>query len=333
MANVDSILSNKIKVGMFLCTIMVLYRHSVNYLAFFNSWEGFGINKIVQGTIGYMTEIAVPFFFIISGFFFFKYTYYKKKNFITMIKKKSKSLLLPFAIWNIIGVLFLLMYSKDKVGSTFTECLYNFLSSEWNGPMWYIRDLILLMILVPLYNWIFIYNKIFLHFIILLILFYNWTPIDCNILSSEAILFFYIGGLLRYKNRLTLIKMKRPLFLIFTTIWLFFSTGLINSNLLTHKLNIFIGIISFWWLLDLINNTLWNKILKIAKYSFIIYAMHTYIIKLIKHLMAYFYFGNEFVALLTYITAPLFTAFFIIIIAQIWEKKSNYTYKLATGGR
>ena len=79
MANVDSILSNKIKVGMFLCTIMVLYRHSVNYLAFFNSWEGFGINKIVQGTIGYMTEIAVPFFFIISGFFFLNIHTIKKR--------------------------------------------------------------------------------------------------------------------------------------------------------------------------------------------------------------------------------------------------------------
>ena len=54
---------------MFLCTIMVLYRHSVNYLAFFNSWNGFGINKIVQGTISSLTEIAVPFFFIVSALY------------------------------------------------------------------------------------------------------------------------------------------------------------------------------------------------------------------------------------------------------------------------
>lgn len=333
MVNVDSILSNKIKVGMFLCTIMVLYRHSVNYLAFFNSWTGVGINKIVQGTIGYMTEIAVPFFYMVSGFFFFKYTYYEKNNFIIMIKKKCKTLLLPFIIWNIIGALFLLTYAEDKVGHSLCECFYNFISSEWNGPMWYIRDLMLLMLFVPLYNWIFIYNKIYLHVVILSILFYYWEPIDCNILSSEAILFFYIGGLLRYKNRLTMIKVRQPFFLILSVIWLCISTGLINSNLLIHKLNTFIGIVTFWLFLDMINKNICDKILKLAKYSFIIYAMHTYLIKIIKHFIAYFYFGNEIAALLTYLLSPILTTFFIIIMARIWEKRSNYTYNLATGGR
>ena len=62
-------LSNKLRIAGFICTVMVLYRHSLNYMAFFNSWTGFGINKVIQGSTLNFTEIAVPFFFIVSGFF------------------------------------------------------------------------------------------------------------------------------------------------------------------------------------------------------------------------------------------------------------------------
>ena len=100
---IDMELSSKIKIASLLCTMMVVYRHSLNYLAFFNSWTGHGISGFVEDGVSLLTEIAVPYFFIISGFFFFRISYYEKNNYFKMLKKKAKTLLIPFIFWNIVG--------------------------------------------------------------------------------------------------------------------------------------------------------------------------------------------------------------------------------------
>ena len=41
-------LSVKISIAGFICTLMVVYRHSLNYLAFFHSWSPQGLNGIVE---------------------------------------------------------------------------------------------------------------------------------------------------------------------------------------------------------------------------------------------------------------------------------------------
>lgn len=76
-----------------------------------------------------------------------------------------------------------------------------------------------------------------------------------------------------------------------------------------------------------------SLIIRLSKYSFIIYAMHTYLIKFFKRLIAYFYFGNEYMALITYLLAPVLVTLCILLIARKWERLSYVTYKIATGGR
>ena len=63
-------LSVKISIAGFICTLMVVYRHSLNYLAFFHSWSPQGLNGIVEDSCMRLTQIAVPYFFMVSGFFF-----------------------------------------------------------------------------------------------------------------------------------------------------------------------------------------------------------------------------------------------------------------------
>lgn len=128
-----------------------------------------------------------------------------------MVKKKFKTLFIPYVIWNIFGGLILLFYAKDEFGKSLSEVILNIFMSNWNGPMWYIRDLILIMVLVPLYNWIFIYNKWYVYIPILLILIWNWIPIDCSLLSSEALLFFLIGCVFWNHDGFIKTKMKSSL--------------------------------------------------------------------------------------------------------------------------
>ena len=60
-------LSVKISIAGFICTLMVVYRHSLNYLAFFHSWSPQGLNGIVEDSCMRLTQIAVPYFFMVSG--------------------------------------------------------------------------------------------------------------------------------------------------------------------------------------------------------------------------------------------------------------------------
>lgn len=76
---IDMELSSKIKIASLLCTMMVVYRHSLNYLAFFNSWTGHGISGFVEDGVSLLTEIAVPYFFYHIRLFLFSDFLLRKK--------------------------------------------------------------------------------------------------------------------------------------------------------------------------------------------------------------------------------------------------------------
>lgn len=97
-------LSDKFKLGSLLCTIMVVYRHSLNIQAFGGEEQlGFGVSFIETG-ISKLTEIAVPFFFLLSGFFFFRGSYYKNRAYVNMLQKKFHSLFIPFVFGTCVGL-------------------------------------------------------------------------------------------------------------------------------------------------------------------------------------------------------------------------------------
>ena len=327
-------LSNKIKIGSFICTIMVLYRHSLNYLAFFNSYEGFGYNKIIQGSMSIITEIAVPFFFIVSGFFFFEKVYNDRVSYIKMLRKKTQTLLIPFIIWNIYGLFFIMLYDINRLDKPWGSLIYDLCLSNWNGPLWYMRDLIILMVISPLYSWIYKFNNKILYFFIIITMLIFWIPVSSNILSSESILFFITGGILNRNVNIVNYKTNEKMLFLFLFIWVILSFNTyINNILLLHKLNILCGIIVYWMILDYIPNNIQQKIIYLSKYSFIIYVMHAYVVKSIKNIVAYFYWGNEIVALLTYVLLPIITTILIIYISRLWVKSYPKFYYFTTGNR
>lgn len=114
-------------------------------------------------------NIGVPFFFFISGFLFY---YNGKPNYFLKLKSRFYSLVIPYLLWNLLTIL--LYYFMQKL--PFTEGLFSgfhqlvadyswkdFLSAFWdcgdwnlgNGKpilttYWYIRNLIVFVIVSPL---------------------------------------------------------------------------------------------------------------------------------------------------------------------------------------
>lgn len=116
--------------------------------------------------------IAVSLFSMITGYFFFyKLQSYSFSIYKTEINKRVKTLLLPYLLWNIIAII--LLYFKNYVGEkagldfaysakeVFVLGHYNLLELivlPINGPLWYVRDIIGLVLLSPLI-YILIYKR------------------------------------------------------------------------------------------------------------------------------------------------------------------------------
>jgi len=324
-------LSDKIRVASFIATIMVVFRHAVNLQAFGVS----GVASFVENGCSFMTDVAVPFFFLVSGFFFFQHSYSSLSSYLEMIKKKIHTLLVPFLIWNLVGALCLLVYDKHgMLGGSFLECGYHLLMSHWYGPLWYVRDILLLMAFVPLYGWIIEKKQRVLHFVIICIVAVRfWAPGWVTLLTGEGITFFLLGGFVRQFP--SILEKRIPIWatLLLICVWIYLSFFVTVWDNFIHKSSILIGLVSFWFLLDLFPQRLFNWRVKFSCYSFLIYVSHANVVKIGKVGIAHFFEGNEVVALLTFAFVPIAVILIVVGIGSVWKRHASAIFNICIGGR
>lgn len=332
----EKTLSDKIKIVSFIATVMVVYRHAFTISAFFeNGTIPSAYNRIIHRVIASMTEVAVPVFFIISGFFFFRLSYSNAEQYGVMIKKKFFSLFIPFCFWNLMGLIVVAFYSPQIIPSSALNFLEYFFLSEPYGPLWYVRDLILLMVMVPLYQWMFVSKLRSIPVVIVVaLLFYLWIPVSTNLLNEESMLFFLLGGFIS-KHPIALsfhFSKMQTLFLVFSWLMVCFSINLWHFEWL-HKLTTLWGITAFWACLDCIDNRMKNICVRLSPYSFFIYVTHFYVVKTIKILLSRIAPGNDLISMFTFLFAPLFTILVLIYLSRFLEKKAPSFYSIVMGGR
>lgn len=156
-------------------------------------------------------NIAVPFFFFISGYLFYLQG---KPDYFHKLKSRFYSLIIPYFLWNLLTIV--LFYFLQHL--PFTEGLFSgyhklisdytfgdFLRAFWdcgdwsqgNGkpllfPYWYIRNLIVLILISPLIYWLNIYLKYY--WLIMACLVWLLTPHLAS--SASSIFSFGIGAYL-----------------------------------------------------------------------------------------------------------------------------------------
>lgn len=323
--------SDKIRVASFIATILVVFRHAVNLQAFGVS----GVASFIENGCSFMTDVAVPFFFMASGFFFFRYSYGSVPVYLNMLKKKISTLLLPFLIWNLVGALVLLIYDKHgMLGDSFGGCLYHLFMSHWYGPLWYVRDIMIMMALVPLYGWIVDKKLLFLHVAaICLIAFRFWAPGWVTLLTGEGITFFLLGGLILHFPSILEKRIPNWITLILLAVWIYLSFFVTVWDNAIHKSSILVGLVSFWFSLDILPRKIYDWGLKLSSFSFLIYVTHANVLKFVKVVMAHYFEGNEAVALLAFAFVPLAVVLIIVGVGSFWKKQTPDLYNLCIGGR
>jgi surface polysaccharide O-acyltransferase-like enzyme len=319
------------------------------------------ITSFIHGLIsGVFAAVSVPMFFLISGFLFFsgydnRFATYKAK-----IKKRIRSLLIPYLIWNFFALLFYFILqsipdlrvffsgnSKHIVDYTFYDFLNAFLGIQItsNSPIayqfWFIRDLMLLVLFAPLFK--LTSEKIpktgfFIFFLIWVLNIQYKFP---N-LSNAAVFFFYLGCFISGKNALLLnrngiSKFIVPVYLVCAILDASLLDKHLPSHVCMHKLILLLGIVSAWHLSGLIHrDSFIDRILtSISPFSFFVYAAHEpfLLAGIIKIIYYIFRPSNAPIVIFLYFFSPFLTILILIYIGKLFSSSSPPIYRILTGNR
>jgi fucose 4-O-acetylase-like acetyltransferase len=158
--------SEKIKAIGFLCALLVVPIHCPTISRCGEaSWWIVALQTVGCDTI---SRLAVPWFFITSGFFLalgfqksgtqlFTFTSrFHLNSWISVIRKRFVSLLIPYFLWNIIYYLFKLStgkYGFDPFHALHQLIGYNPYEVPACGQLWYVRCLFMYVLLAPAFWW------------------------------------------------------------------------------------------------------------------------------------------------------------------------------------
>lgn len=259
-----------------------------------------------------LSRIAVPLFFFISGFlFFFKTETFTRDVYLGKLKKRARTILLPYLIWNLVVIGFYfcaqtfvpdLMSGRNKLVCeyTFSDWLWAFWDTKrispavdgtmpTNYPLWFIRDLMVVMLCSPLLYGLIKklkqYAVLLLGALWMMGWWFHWVGF-----SLDAFFFFSAGSYFGiYKKNFVnwlspQLKLFTFLYLVFAGIELCFQGEAWISY--WHKAGILIGMaFAISLCAYFIKNEKWKASSFLAGSSFFIYAYHalplSFVIKLV----------------------------------------------------
>lgn len=304
---------------------------------------------------GVLAQVSVPMFFFISGFLFF----YKVENFshslyLTKLKKRFKSLLIPYLFWNLLTLLVFYYLIPSISSSSNIEQHPNIIQSligvytEGNNtayplviPFWFIRDLIVCIILSPILFLIVAKT----HHLGIILLGIGWflgfsIPYVGFYGFSMAALFFFGLGAWFSCNKINFITVSKDLK------WLAFLYPVIviadiltigqPYNIFIHKIGRLIGI-AFWFVVIayLIEKRNLKPIPLLSSASFFVFAIHEpwILYPISKLALSVIKPESQISYVILYFMITLSTVIIAVLIYQILKRLIPSFTALITGGR
>ena len=251
---------------------------------------GGGVLQYLLG--GICGKLSVPIFLLISGYLFFREGSYvlTKELWTTKLKKRISSLLVPYLLWNFIGYI---IYAL-QAGFSFDDFFHSFWvidipgrggSSPIDGPLWYVRNLMIMVVISPIIAYMIKYTKCYLILIMTILWIIQIPPFNKGI--GIAFYFFSLGGYLRVFDYHVenLQRYAKYLILAYPIYVIYAFLMQSNSNCWDFQLGILLGIGAIFSLtIHLIKNGSGNcKFTKIlSETSFFIYCLHDLLLQFLK---------------------------------------------------
>lgn len=354
----NDFLRTKIRFLSFFLIVLVVFVHSYNIDIKINN----GIKYSAAGLVFFIEEffsqglnrIASPLFFIISGYLFFANINGRYEEFLLKLKKRFITLVIPYLLWSLAGLALywlLQMFPRADVFFTKThisdlsirELLYSLLFDPVPYHLWFIRDLMMIVLLSPVVYFL-IKNLKFVLLVSCLIL---WLA-DINLIffRSQSLLFYTIGGIvaIHYKDKAVReynIKYG-PIVVVWVaviTVKTFLGYDLSGNVVLTgllHKAGIILGILAVNSVYDRFSDKIrsfYEKNKPVFSFTFFVFASHEPILTIIKKSLFYFTGFSTFSFFMIYIISPLLTLSICLTTATFMKSKLPVVYRHITGGR
>lgn len=326
-----------------------MYIHAKNSADY--SFEGvdatpiYTLNQILSETFG---RIGVPFFFMQSGYWMFRFDIQKAdiKVWKGKLKKKIRTLIIPYLLWNAYGIIVFVIltnlpgrpfYLNEGQTVNFSvQTLYEgLILSKYNFPYWFMRDLIMITVLSPILA-LLLKKKIVagITWIILL----NLTLFNINVLffQTSSLLLYFMGGILSvYFRELweTQSSGKIPIILNFVLFILLAISKWIDIPHI-YTLYVVVAPILFWKICDVLTifHLLDHEPPWFMKQSFFIYSAHVFLVEGFSNIFARINHSILWICV-TYVLNPITTLLILYLIARFLYSKVPAFYNLICGYR
>lgn len=293
--------------------------------------------------------VAVPMFFALSAMLFFRN--YKVQDYFPKLKKRFKTLVIPYLSWNTINMLFnivaTLLLAQFFVGRTpfewsFQNVFEGIFHYKYYLPFWFLFELIFFVICTPVIELV-TREKYAAPFIIAIILFLNLSGyvVPYPLFRVPNSLIYYLVGAYAGRHLLEFFTKKVSVKLSLIGI-LLIAAAIASECVCDYKffgdftesvqvLNKLVYVLGLWWVIDLIVNKI--KIFPFMKNSFMVFALHVNISAIVSKLIYYVLPKYSAFAYVNLLLTLIITLVIIELICMFMKRFCRKLYGVLTGSR
>ena len=345
----DALFWKKKEFVSFVLSILVFFIHSY----FAQEVTSDSLIAVVNHKVSYffscsITRFAVPMFFIMSGISFFKG--YDNKKYLTKIKNRLFSLVIPYLVWNTIWMLWKIFTShsflsilstSEPFPLTLTSILKGIFFYGCNIPFWFIFDLIVFSFAAPIVFLVIKNKYVGISSVVCLSivsLFGIHLPIKV-FYYPMAIVFYMMGAIIGYhffdfacEKSSRSVRIASVIFLVAYILAKNIAPHTIHiDNYLTQTVVYTLAAYSLWNVTDIFAERI--KPLAIYRRSFAIYAMHLNIGMIILKIFSLCTPQSEWLEIPKFIVMIISTLVIINLVCAFLEKFAPKIYATLTGNR
>lgn len=322
----------------FFLTCMIVLRHSLNYKQY--NFHQDSMILYIEKFFYCFTGFSVVLFALLAGFNFYKDLSPERVG--DKMKKRVHTLLIPYVIavtlnWSLYALIPHLPFLRDHLtGSLYDMSWKSYVLTLVTGggtPLWYLRNLILMVGISPL-----IYKLIERKYIAsmvvgVLLLVWEIYPMD-----EFSILYFaatYVAGavMANHFSGIMLIDLdrRRKRFFGILFLSLILLDSIINfSDIERVRLPYTIAVAMIFWM---IFPNAHNRRQGLYLYSFGIYMYHYFILECIKKVIFIIFGNKEITALFSFFFSPILTIVMLVLFFEQLGRSAPEAYRVILGGR
>lgn len=143
-------LSKKISIYNFIFTIGIVIYHSKNFHYLYSNQSSAFFDKMYN-LYDLLASISLGFFFMVSAYLFYL-GLNSQTDLYAKMKKRLYTIGIPFLAWNALVLAYEAVYGiiKGNLNLGFSDFALGFTFEPFDGPLWYMFALLLLMVVAPL---------------------------------------------------------------------------------------------------------------------------------------------------------------------------------------